>query len=83
MIDDELVRPEAFALAVRSRASYLARETDCESRLLRPYSQLTLLLGIELDAAADRVRMLGLHGAYRWALSYGQPEGLPRLDIVP
>ena len=83
MIDDELVRPEAFALAVRSRASYLAREAACESRMLRPYAQLTLLLGIELDAAADEVRRRGLQGAYRWALSYGQPEGLPRLDVVP
>ena len=83
MIDDELVRPEAFALAVRSRASYLARETSWESRMLRPYSQLTLLLGIELDAAAEEVRQRGLYGAYRWALSYGQPEGLPSLDIVP
>jgi hypothetical protein len=83
VIDDELVRPEAFALAVRSRASYLARETAWESRQLRPYAQLTLLLGIELVDAADEVRQRGLHGAYRWALNYGHPEGLPSLDIVP
>ena len=83
MIDDELCRPEAFALAVRSRASYLSRETAAESRMLRPYSQLTLLLGIDLDTAVDEVRHRGLQGAYRWALTYGQPEGLPRLDIGP
>jgi hypothetical protein len=83
VIDDELVRPEAFALAVSARASYLARETAWESRLLRPYSQLTLLLGIDLEAASAEVRTRGLHGAYRWALTYGQPEGLPSLDIVP
>ena len=83
MIDDELVSPEAFALAVRARASYLARETAWQSKFLRPYSQLTLLLGIELEEAAEQVRNRGLQGAYRWALSFGQPEGLPKLDITP
>ena len=77
MIDDELVRPEAFALAVTSRSSYLARETLYESRVLRPYAQLTLLLGIDLDQAETRLKTLGLSGAYRWAVTYGQPEGLP------
>ena len=78
MIDEELVRPEAFALAVSARASYLSRETMYESARLRPYSQLTLLLGIELDGATDQLRNRGLRGAYYWALNYGQPEGLPR-----
>ena len=50
--------------------------------MLRPYSQLTLLLGIDLDTAVDEVRRRGLQGAYHWALTYGQPEGLPRLDIA-
>ena len=71
------MRPEAFALAVTSRASYLARETLYESRVLRPYAQLTLLLGIDLDQAEARLKTLGISGAYRWAVTYGQPEGLP------
>lgn len=78
MIDQELVKPEAFALAVSARASYLARETTAEAHELRPYSQLTLLLGIEIEVATAALHHLGLRGAYRWALNYGQPEGLPR-----
>lgn len=77
MIDEELKRPEAFALAVSARASYLARETLYESPELRPFSQLTLLLGIELEVVADQLHRLGLRRAYQWALRYGQPEGLP------
>jgi hypothetical protein len=78
VIDEELVRPEAFALAVSARASYLSRETMYESQRLRPYCQLTLLMGIELEDTVSQLRARGLRGAYYWALSYGQPEGLPR-----
>jgi hypothetical protein len=78
VIDQELVKPEAFALAVSARASYFARETAIESPRLRPFAQLTLLLGIELEDATDQLRRRGLRGAYKWALIYGQPEGLPR-----
>jgi hypothetical protein len=78
VIDDELKAPQAFALAVSARASYLSRETMYESQKLRPYSQLTLLVGIELEDATSMLRRYGLRGAYRWAVSYGQPEGLPR-----
>jgi hypothetical protein len=78
VIDEELKTPEAFALAVTARASYLCRETMYESRRLRPYAQLTLLMGIELDDASYMLKRYGLRGAYRWAVSYGQPEGLPR-----
>jgi hypothetical protein len=83
VIDEELVRPEAFALAVSARASYLARATLYEARTLRPYAQLTLLLGIELDLAASRLKTHGLSGAYRWAVTYGQPEGLPARLTIP
>ena len=69
MIDEELVSPAAFALAVQSRASYLARGTAYESQVLRPYSQLTLLLDVELEAAEQELKTRGLKGAYRWALS--------------
>ena len=78
MIDEELKAPEAFALAVSSRASYLSRETMYELQKLRPYAQLTLLMGIELEDASTMLKRYGLRGAYRWAVSYGQPEGLPR-----
>ena len=83
MIDEELVNPEAFALAVRSRASYLCRLTMYETQTLRPYSQLTLLLGIELETAAGMLQSRGLRGAYRWAVGYeAQPRPLaaPLLD---
>jgi len=69
MIDEELKSPAAFALAVQSRASYLSRGTDYESQVLRPYSQLTLLLGFELEDADRELKSRGLRGAYRWALS--------------
>ena len=69
VIDEELVRPEAFALAVSARASFLARQTMYETQVLRPYSQLTLLLGIELEEASTALQSLGLRGAYRWATS--------------
>ena len=69
MIDEELVHPDAFALAVRARASYLARHVDIDPGSLRPYSQLTLLLDIELEDAAQALRSLGPRGAYRWAVS--------------
>ena len=78
MIDEELKNPQAFALAVSARASYLSRETMYESQRLRPYAQLTLLMGIGLDDATSMLKRSGLRGAYRWAVSYGQPEGLPR-----
>jgi hypothetical protein len=69
VIDEELKSPAAFALAVQSRATYLARGTDYESQVLRPYSQLTLLLGYELEAADRELKARGLRGAYRWALT--------------
>jgi len=69
VIDEELVHPDAFALAVRARASYLARHVDIDPGLLRPYSQLTLLLDIALEDAAQALRSLGPRGAYRWAVS--------------
>jgi hypothetical protein len=75
VIDEELARPEAFDLAVRSRASFLARETGYEYQELRPYSQLSLLLGIDLDTAGEMLKARGLRGAYRWALSAGTPLG--------
>jgi hypothetical protein len=78
VIDEELKAPEAFALAVSARASYLSRATMYETQRLRPYAQLTLLMGIELEDAADMLKRYGYRGAYRWAVSYGQPEGLPR-----
>ena len=78
MIDEELKSPEAFALAVSARASYLSRETMYESQRLRPYSQLTLLMGINLEDATSTLKRFGLRMAYRWAVTYGQPEGLPR-----
>ena len=40
-----------------------------ETQLLRPYCQLTLLLGIELEKAAEMLQERGLRGAYRWAVS--------------
>jgi hypothetical protein len=69
VIDEELVRPEAFALAVTSRSTFLARRTMYEARALRPYSQLTLLLGIDLERAAAELQARGLRGAYGWAMS--------------
>jgi hypothetical protein len=78
VIDEELKAPEAFALAVSARASYLSRATMYESQRLRPYAQLTLLMGIGLEDTRDMLKSFGLRGAYRWAVSYGQPEGLPR-----
>ena len=69
MIDEELTSPEAFALAVRSRANYLARHTLYAPEELRPYSQLTLLLGIDLDRAHTELIGRGLRGAFRWATS--------------
>jgi len=80
VIDEELVNPEAFALAVRARASYLSRQTMYETQMLRPYSQLTLLLGIELEQASDMLQSRGLRGAYRWAVGY---EAQPRPVTIP
>lgn len=68
VIDEELASPAAFALAVQSRASYLARGTDYDARALRPYSQLTLLLGMDLEDADRELKSRGLKGAYRRAL---------------
>jgi hypothetical protein len=68
MIDEELVRPESFALAVQARASFLARHTAYEPETLRPYAQLTLLLGFSLEDAGELLRSRGLKGAYRWAV---------------
>jgi hypothetical protein len=69
VIDEELLSPEAFDLAVRARANYLARHTDEELRTLRPYAQLTLLLGLSLEVALEELRHRGLRGAHRWAVS--------------
>ena len=69
MLDEELVNPEAFALAVRARANFLARHTLYAAGDLRPYSQLTLLLGVDLDDALGELMARGLRGAYRWAVS--------------
>lgn len=69
MIDEELVNPEAFALAVRARASFLSRHSDYEPETLRPYAQLTLLLGVALDEAVAQLQARGLKGAYRWAVT--------------
>ena len=69
MIDEELVSPEAFSAAVRARASYLARHTLYPAEMLRPYSQLTLLLDVGLEKAYEELRSQGLRGAYRWAVS--------------
>jgi hypothetical protein len=71
VIDQELASPAAFALAVQSRASFLARGTEYESTVLRPYSQLTLLLHLEIEDADRELKARGLKGAYRWALSQG------------
>jgi len=72
MIDDELVRPDAFALAVRSRASFLSRHSPIYATdVLRPYSQLTILLGIDIEQASQELGERGLKGAYRWAVSLG------------
>jgi hypothetical protein len=80
VIDEELVKPEAFALAVRARASYLSRLTMYETQALRPYCQLTLLLGIELERASEMLQERGLRGAYRWAVG---SEGPPRPVTTP
>jgi hypothetical protein len=69
VIDEELVSPEAFSAAVRARASYLARHSLYPADTLRPYSKLTLLLGMELETAWQELRSRGLKGAYRWAVS--------------
>lgn len=70
MIDNELVSPDAFALAVSSRASFLSRHTPAYATdILRPYAQLTILLGVELDQASHQLGERGLKGAYRWAVS--------------
>jgi hypothetical protein len=69
VIDEELANPDAFALAVRARASFLARQTLYEVDSLRPYAQLTLLLGLELEEASERLRSYGLRGAYRSVVS--------------
>ena len=75
MIDEELTSPDAFALAVRARASYFARHTSDQygAEMLRPYSQLTLLLGIELEDACEQLTSKGLRYAYRWAVAGGGP----------
>jgi hypothetical protein len=69
VLDEELVNPEAFALAVRARANFLARHTLYAGDELRPYSQLTLLIGVDLDVALSELMAKGLRGAYRWAIS--------------
>ncbi len=69
MIDEELVSPQAFALAVQARASYLARHNPYSVADLRPYSQLTLLLGVELEDASEQLHSRGLRSAYRWAVT--------------
>ena len=74
VIDEELVSPEAFSLAVRARASYFARHLiDYEADGLRPYAQLTLLLGVELEAALEALTSRGLRGAYRWVMDGAAP----------
>ncbi len=52
-----------------SSGSFLARQTLYEPETLRPYAQLTLLLGVELEVAAKTLRSCGLRGAYRWAVT--------------
>jgi hypothetical protein len=74
VIDEELANPQAFALAVRARASFLARETLYEFDTLRPYAQLTLLLGMELTQASELLRSYGLRGALRSVVSQPQKE---------
>jgi hypothetical protein len=69
VLDEELVNPEAFALAVRARANFLARHTLYAADELRPYSQLTLLIGVDLDDALGALMAKGLRGAYRSAIS--------------
>jgi hypothetical protein len=69
VIDQELASPAAFALAVQSRATFLARATEYDSQILRPYSQLTLLLHMDLEEADRELKRRGLKSAYRWALS--------------
>ena len=78
MRDQELLSPEAFALAVGARASYLARSTLYEPETLRPYSQLTLLLEISLDDACDSLKARGLRGAYRWAVTSQERAAPPQ-----
>ena len=74
VIDEELTSPEAFSLAVRARASYFARHViDYEAGMLRPYAQLTLLLGVELEPALNALTSRGLRGAYRWAMDGAAP----------
>ena len=74
VIDEELTSPQAFALAVRARASYFARHTsEYGVEMLRPYSQLTLLMAIELDDACAQLTSKGLRYAYRWAVAGGGP----------
>jgi hypothetical protein len=73
VIDEELVSPRAFDLSVVARASYLARSTGAEGRLLRPFAQLTLLMGIQLEDASREIQARGLAGAYRWAVTL-QPD---------
>jgi hypothetical protein len=74
VIDEELTSPEAFSLAVRARASYFARHTsEYGAEMLRPYAQLTLLLGIELEDACAELTSKGLRYAYRWAVAGGGP----------
>ena len=78
MLDEELVSPEAFALAVRARANFLARHTLYAVEELRPYSQLTLLLGVELETVLAEIKDKGLRGAYRWAVSADLAPGPSR-----
>lgn len=79
MIDDELVSPDAFALAVRSRASFLSRHTPAYATgVLRPYAQLTILLGVDIEEASLQLGERGLKGAYRWAVSLSDAVHTPR-----
>ena len=74
MIDEELTSPEAFASqCAPAPATSPATQTEYGVDVLRPYAQLTLLMGIELEDACAQLTSKGLRYAYRWAVAGGGP----------
>jgi hypothetical protein len=70
----EFLTPQAVELAIRARASYLARHTEYDASDLRGYASLTVSVGVHLDDALDTLRQLGIQKAFMWATTAGLPR---------
>ena len=62
---------QGVRLAVRSRASYLARHTNRTIEEVLAFASLSWAVGVELEEALDQLRKLGPLKAFMWASTAG------------